>query len=270
VRREEVKKREAAGQRQKNNSEYMPVLSVKNISFSYGAAEALSGVSFDVLKGDYIGLAGPNGAGKTTLIKVLLGLLGGYTGSAELFGREMRSFDAWNRVGYLPQRVNAFNPLFPATVKEVVGLGLLSKKSFPKNFTGADEIKILQTLELMGIADLGDRLVGELSGGQQQRVFLARALAPDPELLILDEPSTALDPVSRESFYDVIKKLNTEKGITSILITHDTAQIGRYANKLLYLDKKVVFYGEFTDFCQSPEMTGYFGRHSQHLICHQH
>lgn len=248
----------------------MPILSVKNISFGYDASEVLRDVSFDVQKGDYIGLAGPNGAGKTTLIKAILGLTGAYTGAAELFGRDMRRFDAWYRVGYLPQRVNAFNPLFPATVKEVVGLGLLSKKSFPKRFSKEDGVKILETLELMGIADLGDKLVGELSGGQQQRVFLARALAPDPELLILDEPSTALDPVSREGFYDVIKKLNGEKGITCILITHDTAQIGRYANKLLYLDKKVIFYGPFADFCRSPEMTGYFGALSQHLICHQH
>ena len=246
------------------------ILSVKNMSFSYGGAEVLRDISFDVEKGDYIGLAGPNGAGKTTLIKAVLGLTGAYTGAAELFGCDMRSFDAWDRVGYLPQRVNAFNPLFPATVKEVVGLGLLSKKRFPKRFTKNDRVKILETLELMGIADLGDKLVGELSGGQQQRVFLARALAPDPELLILDEPSTALDPVSREGFYDVIKKLNAAKGITSILITHDTAQIGRYANKLLYLDKTVIFYGRFSDFCHSPEMTGYFGASSQHLICHQH
>jgi zinc transport system ATP-binding protein len=246
------------------------VLSVKNMSFSYGAAEVLSGVSFDVQRGDYIGLAGPNGAGKTTLIKAVLGLTGRYAGAAELFGVDMRNFSAWHRVGYLPQRVNAFNPLFPATVKEVVGLGLLSKKSFPKSFTSVDDAEILRTLELMGIADLGGKLVGELSGGQQQRVFLARALAPNPELLILDEPSTALDPVSRQGFYDIIKKLNQEKGITCVLITHDTAQIGRYANKLLYLDKKVVFYGRFQDFCQSPEMTSYFGSFSQHLICHQH
>ena len=246
------------------------ILSVKNMSFSYGAVEVLRDVSFDVHKGDYVGLAGPNGAGKTTLIKTVLGLLEGYTGSAELFGLERRNFETWSRLGYLPQRVNVFNPLFLATVKEVVGLGLLSKKTFPKRFTAADETRIMRALDLMGAADLCDKLVAELSGGQQQRVFLARALAPDPELLVLDEPSTALDPVSREGFYDVIKKLNQEKGITTILITHDTAQIGRYANKLLYLDKKVVFYGAFGDFCHSPEMTAYFGEFSQHLICHQH
>jgi len=246
------------------------VVSVRGLSFFYGTTEVLSGVSFDVRKGDYIGLAGPNGAGKTTLIKAILGLTDKYTGSAELFGRDARSFGVWDLIGYLPQRVNVFNPLFPATVREAVGLGLLSKKSFPKRFTADDAAAITRTLELLGVADLGGKLVGELSGGQQQRVFLARALVSDPELLILDEPSTALDPVSRESFYDIIKKLNKEKGITCVLITHDTAQIGRYADKLLYLDKKVIFYGPFSDFCASPEMTNYFGKYSQHLICHQH
>jgi zinc transport system ATP-binding protein len=92
----------------------------------------------------------------------------------------------------------------------------------------------------------------------------------NPELLILDEPSTALDPPSRESFFELLKKLNMSKGITIILITHDISQIGQYANKLLYLDKKVVFYGSFADFCRSEEMSRYFGQFSQHLICHQH
>jgi zinc transport system ATP-binding protein len=246
------------------------VLSVKNMSFGYGGSAVLHDVSFDVAKGDYLGLAGPNGAGKTTLIKAALGLAGSYTGLVELFGADARGFRDWRRVGYLPQRVNVFNPLFPATVREVVGLGLLSGKKFPKRFDAADYGKIDRTLAQLGIADLGGKAVGELSGGQQQRVFLARAVVSGPELLILDEPSTALDPVSRAGFYDVIKKMNAENGVTCVLITHDTAQIGRYAGKLLYLDKKVVFYGQFGDFCRSPEMTEYFGSHSQHLICHQH
>ena len=246
------------------------ILSVKNLYFGYGQVDVLSDVTFAVEKGDYIGLAGPNGAGKTTLVKTVLGLSGKYSGTAELFGQDIKSFDSWDRIGYLPQRVNVFNPLFPATVREVVGLGLLSQKSFPKKFSGADKASIKRTLDLMGISDLRDKLVGELSGGQQQRVFLARALVSNPELLILDEPSTALDPQSRESFFELIKKLNHDNGITIILITHDTAQIGQFANKLLYLDKKVIFYGSFADFCKSQEMNKYFGHFSQHLICHQH
>ena len=247
-----------------------PILSVKNVCSGYGPVEVLHNVTFAVEKDDYIALAGPNGAGKTTLMKTILGLMDRYSGTIELFGQEMKSFVRWDRIGYLPQRVNAFNPLFPAVVKEVVGLGLLSQKRFPKNYTKNDEIRIKQTLDLMDITDLKDKLIGELSGGQQQRVFLARSLVSNPELLILDEPSTALDAPSRESFFELLKKLNSVAGITIILITHDTAQIGQYANKLLYLDKEVVFYGSFADFCKSEEMSQYFGHFSQHLICHQH
>jgi len=247
-----------------------PVLSIKNLSFSYDSTEVLSGVSFAIDKGDYIALAGPNGAGKTTLVRVILGLENKYDGTIEIFGKDSEGFNEWGRLGYLPQQVNAFNPLFPATVKEVIGLGLLSHKSFPKKFTRSDETKILKTLEFMDIVHLKDKLVGELSGGQQQRVFLCRALVSDPELLILDEPSTALDPQTREHFFALAERLNKDKKVTLIIITHDTADIGQYAGKLLYLDKRVIFYGGFADFCQSKEMEKYFGPFSQHLICHQH
>ena len=247
-----------------------PVLSIKDLSFSYDSTEVLSAITLTIDKGDYIALAGPNGAGKTTLVRVILGLENKQRGTIELFGKDSEEFCEWARIGYLPQEVNVFNPLFPATVKEVVGLGLLSHKAFPKKFARGDEGKILKALDLMDIVHLKDKLVGALSGGQQQRVFLSRALVSDPELLILDEPSTALDPKTREQFFALIEKLNRDKGVTLIIITHDTAHIGQYAGKLLYLDKRVIFYGGFGDFCQSKEMEKFFGPFSQHLICHQH
>jgi len=113
-------------------------------------------------------------------------------------------------------------------------------------------------------------MIGELSGGQQQRVFLARAIVHEPELLILDEPTAALDPETRERFFAMIQELNGKKGVTIILVTHDIGNIGKYASKLLYLDKKIIFYGSFNDFCLSDEMMGYFGAYSQHVICHRH
>lgn len=243
---------------------------MKKLFFKYESFEVLSDISFKVEQGDYVALAGPNGAGKTTLIKIILGLANNYSGLVELFGEDAKKFKNWNKVGYLPQRVNTFNPLFPATVREVVRLGLLSQKKFPKKFTKADDEKIKRVLDILGIGSLKDKLAGKLSGGQQQRVFLARALVSNPELLILDEPSTALDPQVRENFFELLQKLNKDKGITIILITHDTTQVGQYANKLLYLDKKIAFYGNFGDFCHSEEMGKYFGNFSQHLICHQH
>lgn len=246
------------------------ILSVKNLSVWYGTSEVLHDISFSMGKGDYVALAGPNGAGKTTLAKAILGLVSRQTGTITLFGQDSKRFNDWDCIGYLPQRVTAFNPLFPATVREVVGLGLLSRKRFPKYFDRKDKEKIEEALDLMGISDLKSRLIGELSGGQQQRVFLARSLVSDPKLIILDEPGTALDPTSRETFLETLKRLNSAIGISIILITHDTAHIGKYANKLLYLDKKIIFYGGFAEFCKSDDMSLYFGPFSQHLICHQH
>jgi zinc transport system ATP-binding protein len=125
-------------------------------------------------------------------------------------------------------------------------------------------------MELMGIIAIKNKLIGELSGGLRQRALLARALVNDPELLILDEPTTALDPETRESFYQVIKDLNRTKNTTVLLVTHDTATVGLYASRLLYLDKRIIYYGSFEDFCTSLEMTEIFGGHAQHLICRRH
>ena len=122
----------------------------------------------------------------------------------------------------------------------------------------------------LGIFDLKKRMLSELSGGQQQKVLLARALVSNPEILIFDEPSTALDPESRESFFQLIQKLNKKNGTAVILITHDTGYIGQYANKLLYIDKSLVYFGKFSDFCQDEKMNAYFGKYEQHIICHQH
>jgi zinc transport system ATP-binding protein len=246
------------------------ILNVKDLSVNYGASQALKNVSFAVHAGDYIGLAGPNGAGKTTLIKALLGLVKHSRGTIELFGQCIHGFTDWSKIGYLPQSVTTFNPLFPATVREVVGLGLLSRKKFPKRFSPDDRGKISEALKLLDIENLQNKLVTELSGGQQQRVFLARALVSNPELLILDEPGTALDPQTREKFFLLLQEINSQKGVTIILITHDLSDLGKYATRLLYLDRELVFFGKFSDYCTSQKMSNYFGEHAKHLICQQH
>lgn len=245
-------------------------LIIENLSFSYQNNLILDQLSFSISKGDFVALAGPNGAGKTTLIKIILGLENLQTGKIRIFDKDTKQKINWSKIGYLPQRVNTFNPLFPATVKEVVSLGLLAQKKYPKKITSSDQKAIKEVLAMLNISNLENKAISRLSGGQQQRVFLARALVSKPELLIMDEPSTALDPETRDSFFKLIKKINKEDKVTVIIITHDTAQVGEYADKLLYLDKKIVFFGKFTDFCHSPEMEKYFGHFSQHIICHQH
>jgi zinc transport system ATP-binding protein len=122
----------------------------------------------------------------------------------------------------------------------------------------------------MDITSIKEKLIGELSGGQQQRVLIAKAMVNGPELLILDEPTTALDPEGREKFFDTLRNLNEKKKLTTIMVTHDIGTIGKYASKLMYIDKKVVFFGGFDNFCASPEMSSYFGEYSQHIICHRH
>ncbi|MFO0754787.1 MAG: metal ABC transporter ATP-binding protein [Thermodesulfovibrionales bacterium] len=246
------------------------VVSVRDLTAEYNFIEVLSDISFAVQKGDYVGLVGPNGSGKSTLIKAILGLLKPSRGSIEVFGTDVTTLKEWERIGYLPQRMQSFNPHFPSTVEEVVSLGLVSKKRFPRRMGKKDRAVVLRALEMLNIGGLAHRLIGELSGGQQQRAFIARALVNDPELLILDEPTVALDPETRESFFEVLHRLNRERSVTVILVTHDIGSIGTYASKLLYIDKKIIFYGSFDEFCLSDPMSKFFGASSQHIICHKH
>ncbi|MBU1326769.1 metal ABC transporter ATP-binding protein [Patescibacteria group bacterium] len=246
------------------------VISVNHVSFRYDGNEAVSDVSFSASAGDYIALVGHNGSGKTTLVKLILGILTPSSGNISLFGKNVRAFSSWDTVGYLPQNIGLFNPLFPATVREVVALGLISQKSTPKRFNRHDTKAVDEALEQMGIADLADKRVGELSGGQMQRVLLARAIVNKPKLLILDEPASAVDANARGEFFSYIGTLNKDQKTTIILITHDVAHSGGYANKLLFLDKTLVFYGNFGQFCTSQTMQHQFGAEIQHIICHQH
>ena len=246
------------------------VLATEGLTFQYNSTEILADISFRLQAGDYLGLVGPNGSGKTTLIKLILGLLQPSKGEIVLFGSNLANFKDWHKVGYLPQKINSFNPHFPATVREIVSLGLLSTKRFPRRIKKNDDMAINNALELVDIIDIKTELIGELSGGQQQRVLIAKALVSEPELLILDEPTTALDPEAREKFFGTLKDLNENRKVTIIIITHDIGTIGKYASRLLYLDKRLIFYGGFDDFCTSSEMANYFGEYSQHVICHRH
>ncbi|MEA5001738.1 MAG: metal ABC transporter ATP-binding protein [Endomicrobiaceae bacterium] len=244
------------------------IIQTKNLSVKYGEIEALSKVSFEIEAGDYVGIVGPNGSGKSTLVKSLLGLIQ-FEGEILFQGESLSNFMLRKRVGYLPQKMSFIDNRFPATAIEIVVSGLYCVKNFPKRVTRADYQSAGRIMETLGISGLADRSVGKLSGGQQQRVLLARALINSPQLLILDEPTVALDPQSRETFSLTIQKLNKENGVTVLLVSHDAGSVGKYASKLLYLDRKIVFYGTFDKFCRSPEMTAYFGD-EQHIICHRH
>jgi zinc transport system ATP-binding protein len=246
------------------------MITIEKLSYRYNSIEVLSNISCTIDQGDYIGLVGPNGSGKSTLIKLILGLLVPTAGSIRLCGHPSSDMKCREAIGYLPQKMSFFNPYFPSTVKEIVALGLVSRKKFPKRLDATDGKTIDKTLEMLNIADIGHKMIGDLSGGQQQRVFIARALVNNPELLFLDEPTTALDPETRENFFGILSNLNRDKKVTVVLVTHDIGTIGQYASKLLYIDRGIIFYGSFDEFCLSGDMTRFFGASSQHLICHRH
>lgn len=243
-----------------------PLLKVENLAVKYGKYLVLDNISFVVNRGDYIGIAGPNGSGKTTLIKAMLGLLPVAEGKIAFHDSQSKI----PFIGYLPQKTIQNDNLFPATVREVVAMGLLASKKGPRFFTPGDGEKVSSVLERLGIAELGGKKIGSLSGGQQQRVLLARALAGSPNLLTLDEPTSALDPQIRDSFYDLLEQLNRQDGVTILLVSHDMASIGRYTKKLLYLDRRMVFFGTYEEFCASEAMGTYFGPPSQHQFCWRH
>lgn len=246
----------------------MSLIQVADLRVRYQNTSVLKDITFDVDGGEFVAIVGPNGSGKTTLIKAILGLVEIASGKAELCGCHVGTFRDWHRVGYVPQVVSRSHRGFPASVREVVAAGRLSLKRFPRRLNKQDQQHVDKALALLGIDNLADRMIGRLSGGQQQRAYLARALVSEPDVLFLDEPTVALDPETRENFYQTLKSLH-HSGTTIMLVTHDSGTVGEYATKMLYLDHEVIFYGSFEELCASPHMADYLGQ-NQHLVCHQH
>ena len=225
------------------------LIEARQLHVRYGMHEVLTDISFRVGSGDFLAVVGPNGSGKTTLVKTLIGLLKPTSGSILLEGAQLSNSS--RSVGYLPQKSSYTDPRFPATVREVVKTGL-------KHRIDQHHEQISRVLKLLQINHLADKRVGKLSGGQQQRVHLARALVGRPSLLVLDEPTGALDPHTRECFYTTLQKHNEEHGVTIIIVTHDSHAIGQYARSILFLDRKVLFFGSMEEFNQTPSSSHYF------------
>lgn len=206
----------------------MNVLTAKNLQFAYGSETILKSVSFDIKKGDYVGLIGQNGSGKSTLLKLLLGLLQPTGGEIELFGEPIKKFHHWEKIGYVPQRSGIFDQSFPATVEEIVNMGLLKEKA-------GNEKLIHRALEMVEMSHLKDKQLRELSGGQQQRVLIARALVNQPELIFLDEPVVGVDTQSQHNFYQILHRLNKDLNLTLLLVSHDLDIVAHEADYLVMM-----------------------------------
>jgi zinc transport system ATP-binding protein len=216
---------------------------LKDVGFSYGKNSVLDGVTADIPEGDYLGIIGPNGGGKTTLLKILLGLIKPTKGTVTFFGQPIASSPYRPKIGYVPQRALSLGESFPATVEEVIRSGRTPLKSFFAPFAAQDEKAIMRAVEATGVAYLLHRRMNNLSGGERQRVLIARALAAEPKVLILDEPTSAIDVQSQEAFYLFLKELRRKLKLTIIIVSHDMDIVSHEVDQVLCLNRHLVCHG---------------------------
>ena len=223
----------------------MSLISLKNVFLSYENTSVIENLNFVVEKGDYLCVVGENGSGKSTLIKAILGLKSTTSGHLH-FGDGLKS----NEIGYMPQQTTVQKD-FPASVYEVVLSGCITGKK--RKFFFDRKLRDLaeENMKKLEIYDIRKKCFRELSGGQQQRVLLARALCATKKLLLLDEPVTGLDPLVTAEFYELIRKINFEYGITVIMVSHDLLSGIRFADHILHIKKSDSFFGTTEEYLKS-------------------
>ncbi len=212
---------------------------VNNLTVVYeNGVNALHNVSFEVKEGEFLGIIGPNGGGKSTLLKAILGLIKSNDGSVEIFGEPV--YKSKSQIGYVPQ-FSQMNTTFPISVKEVVLSGFLTSGKPLIRYSKEQIDKADEVLKLLNIFKHKEKLVSELSGGERQRLLIARALISQPKILVLDEPTASIDPVSSENIFDVLSSL---KNVTIIVVTHDMFAVSTKIRSLACLNKTLVYHGE--------------------------
>lgn len=211
-------------------------IKVNDLAFHYDDEPVLENISFEVDSGDFVMLTGENGAAKSTLLRNILGLLKPTKGSVDL--SKKNRWDEKLVVGYVPQTVSSFNAGFPSTVLELVQSGRYPRGKWFKKLDKEDKEHVRRSLESVGMWDMRHKKIGELSGGQKQRISIARVFATDPDLFVLDEPTTGMDVHSREEFYKLLKHNAEDHGKGILMVTHDHEELRHYANKHIELIRK--------------------------------
>lgn len=215
------------------------VVAMKSGSVVLDSRPVIEGIGFHLEHGEFLALLGDNGAGKTSLVKAILGLLPLTEGELELFGKPLHRFHEWHRIGYVPQRFSAGTGV-PASVDEVVLSGRVHRVGL-KRYGSRDRAATREALEAVGLEPLASEPIATLSGGQQQRALIARALAADPDLLVLDEPAAGIDVESQETFADILEGLK-ERGRSVILVAHGLGPLESLVSRVVVLEAGRVSY----------------------------
>lgn len=205
----------------------LPMISVRNVALGYGGVPVLRDVNLDICAGEFLGIVGPNGSGKTTLIKAILALL------TPLSGTITRGTDRTERLhfGYVPQR-DTVDAIFPISVRQIVAMGRFGRVGLARRLARSDWDLVDEALERVGIANLAARSYGQLSGGQKQRALIARALASQPDLLVLDEPTNGMDLPSEHALLELVAELHRRNRLTVVMITHLLSNVANYADRI--------------------------------------
>ncbi len=215
------------------------IVEITDLSVSRSNNRVIESASLLVERGDYVGICGPNGGGKTSLLLSILGQLPRDSGAIRLFGKDLDDFKEWHRLAFVSQNAVNFDPHFPMTVRELVGLGRVTGRNLGRRLREEDWEKVDQAMEMMSISDLAHRRIGRLSGGQKQRMFVAKALVRDPDLLLLDEPLTGVDAQTTESFYKILSNLNLRRGTTIVVVSHDLTAVFCRMNRVICVNRWV-------------------------------
>ncbi len=235
------------------------IITIRDVTFAYpDGPPVLQGVSLDVAEGEFLGIVGPNAGGKSTLLKLMLGLLEPAKGAIRIAGQTPRA--ARGVIGYVPQ-YPAFERGFPITVEQAVLLGRLGIGSWWRGYSRADRLAAAQAMRHAEVDDLARRQLGSLSGGQLQRVLLARALACEPRILILDEPTANLDQRVESDIFERLKVLNAH--MTIVVVSHDVAFISSYVNHVACLNRTLVCHP--TGRVDAAAIDQLYGRHVHHI-----
>ncbi len=213
------------------------VIAIRGLWAGYNGEQVLEDINLTVYERDFVGLIGPNGGGKTTLLRVLLGLLPPTRGEVRIMGRPVR--EGRRVIGYVPQVVE-FDHEFPISVWEVARMGRLGRRRLLQRYTPEDDAIVEEALRQVELLDLRQRPIGELSSGQRQRVYIARALATQPEILLLDEPTSSVDPQVSSSIYELLQQLNER--VTIMLISHDMSAISSYVKTVGCLNRRLFYH----------------------------